>query len=416
MADFQATAAALDALLQEDYIQKDIADAINTATVFKNKLTRKSTLGGRRAVYPVQLGLMQGVGARAEMAPLPQYGAAPYLDATVNTFANYGRYIVSGQGEVFSSRNAFVDFVSRMVRDTKEGLTVDLGRQCWADGTGTIALVNGLTVAGSATITVKSAYGLAWGSAAANTTFMLKKNQQIQFGTENNGGQGYTITALTGTTITISPPLAANIADGARIGRVGAVGGFSGSAAAGVEIEGWLRMVATSAFMTTNLALASGVYHGIDRAANPDFEGNVTDAAAGALSLTNIRAIKDKLFKRWGVADLCITSTEQRAAYEALLVANQRFVPPMKLEGGYSALEHDGLPVVADKDAPYGAWNLVTSRQIQWLQRNDPEFIKQGDQVLQKVSGYDAKEAVLRWYSNLDTEQPRAQAMLFNLA
>lgn len=415
MADFQATAAALDALLQEDYIQKDIAEAINTATVFKNKLGRKSTMGGRRAVYPVQVGLMQGIGARAEMAPLPQYGAAPYLDATVTTFANYGRYIVSGQGEVFSSRQAFVDFVSRMVRDTKEGLTVDLGRQCWADGTGTIALVNGSTIAGSSTITVKSAYGQAWGSAAANTTFMLKKNQQVQFGTENNNGQGYTVQSLTGTTIVVTPPLLATVADGARIGRVGAVGGITGFGA-GVEIEGWLRMVASSSFMTSNLALANGIYHGIDRAANPDYEGNVTDAGAAALSLTNIRAIKDKLFKRWGVADLSITSTEQRANYEALLVANQRFVPPMQLQGGYSALEHDGLPVVADKDAPYGALNLVTTKQIQWLQRNDPEFIKQGDQILQKVSGYDAKEAVLRWYSNLDTEQPRAQAMLFNLA
>ena len=49
------------------------------------------------------------------------------------------------------------------------------------------------------------------------------------------------------------------------------------------------------------------------------------------------------------------------------------------------------------------------------MQRNDPEFIKQGDQILQKVSGYDMKEAVLRWYSNLDCPQPRSQMMLYNL-
>lgn len=416
MADFQATAAALDALLKEDYIQNEIAEAINTATVFKNKLTRKSTLGGRRAVYPVQVGLMQGIGARAEMAPLPQYGTGTYVDATVNTFANYGRYILSGQGEVFSSKDAFVDFVTRMVRDTKEGLTVDLGRQCWSDGTGTIALVNGALAAGATTVTVKNSYGVAWGSASGNTTFLFKKNMTIQFGSENNNGNGYTVVGITGTTITIKEPLVNAIADAVRIARVGTLGGYSGApVAAGVEIQGWLQMVATSSFMTSNLSLGTSVYHGVDRSTYPDYEGNVTDAG-GALSLTNIRAIKDKLFKRWGKATLCITSTEQRAAYEALLVANQRFVPPMKLEAGYDVLEHDGLGWTADKDAPYGAVNFVTTENIQWLQRGDPDFIRQGDQVLQKVSGYDAKEAVLRWYSNLDTDQPRSLAMLYNLS
>lgn len=416
MADFQATAAALDALLKEDYIQNEIAEAINTATIFKSKLDRKDTLGGRRAVYPVMVGLMQGVGARAEMAPLPQYGAGTYVDATVNTFSNYGRYILSGQGEAFSSKNAFVDFVTRMVRDTKEGLTVDLGRQCWSDGTGTIALVNGAAAVGATSITVDAAYGQSWGSASTNTTFLFKKNMQVQFGSENNNGNGYTVTGLTGTTITISPPLVNAVADDVRIGRVGTLGGYSGAPnASGVEIEGWLRMVASSSFMTSNLALGTSVYHGIDRSVYADYEGNVTDAG-GALSLTNIRAIKDALFRRWGKATLCITSTYQRANYEALLVANQRFVPPMKLEGGYDVLEHDGLGWTADKDAPYGAVNFVTTDKIQWLQRGDPDFIRQGDQVLQKVSGFDAKEAVLRWYSNLDTDQPRAQAMLYDLS
>jgi hypothetical protein len=331
-----------------------------------------------------------------------------YQDAIVNTFSHYARFIVTGQAEAFSSRNAFVQFVERTLKDTKEGLTLNLARQSWSDGSGTICLVNGALAAGASTITVDAAYGVAWGSASTNTTFLMRPGMIIQFGTENNGGQGYTVSGITGTTFNVSPALQNAVADDVRITLVNA---------ANQEVEGWLKIVATAAFQTsgTGLNMSSAVYHAIDRAATPVWEGNVTDAGQAALSLALVRAIKDKLFVRGETASLCITSTQVVRDYEALLTANQRFVPATKLDGGATTIEHDGLMFTKDKDAPVQALNLVSPENISWAQRNDPEFIKQGDQILQKVSGYDMKEAVLRWYSNLDCAQPRSQAMLMNL-
>lgn len=403
MADYQITSATYDALLQEHYIRENITDAINKATVFKSKLNRKETIDGRRAIYPVMVGVAQGNGSRAEMTPLPAFGAGVYVDAIVNTMSHYGRFVVSGQGEVFSSRKAFVQFAMRALKDTKEGLMLNIARQMWGAGDAAVALVNGAVLAGVSVITVDSAYGVLWGSLAGNTTFLIKKNMQLQFGTENNNGAGYTVVSTTGTTITITPALGNNVADNAVV----AINGSPGS-----EMEGWLKIVATASFQNT--LLGTTIYHNIDRTTYPDWEGNVVNAAA-ALSLVNIRATKDALFKRGGEAELAIGSTEVMRDYEALLVANQRFVPATKLEAGYTALEHDGLPMTKDKDAPVKALNFVSPSVIDIAQREDPNWIKQGDTIMQVVQGFDAKEGTLRWYANLDCAEPRKNALLYNI-
>lgn len=400
----EVTTTQWDALLQENYVLKDIVDAINKATIFKDKLDRKRTSAGRRDIYPVMVGVHQGVGARAENAKLPVAGAGQYLDAIVTTKYNYAQLYITGQAKEFSTRKAFVDFATRILRDCKEGMTLDLARQSWGPGTGTIALVNGALLAGASTVTVDSAYGVLWGSLATNTTFLFKQNMTLAFGSEDNAGNGYTVSSTTGTTILITPPLLNNVADNAVITRVGA---------ASNEIEGWLKMVATATFQNTTLGLGT-TYHNIDRSTSPDWEGNVTDFGA-ALSLTNIRNLKDKLFRRGGTADLCIASPEINRDFEALLQPAQRFIPAVKLYGGATALEHDGLKWTKDKDAPVGAMNLVNTADIIWAERNQPNWKKQGDSIFRVVSGYDAEEATLLWYSNLDCPQPRSMALGYDI-
>jgi hypothetical protein len=407
MAAFEVTTSQWDQLLQENYVIKDIVDAINKATVFKDKLKRKRTSSGRRDIYPVMLGVHQGVGARGENAKLPAAGRGQYEDAIVTTKYNYAQLYITGQAKEFSTRKAFVDFAVRILKDTKEGLSLDLARQSWGDGSGTIALVNNAGFnAGQATTPVNSAYGVLWGSVATNTTFLFKKNMTIAFGAEDNAGQGYAITSITGTAINFAPPLLNNVANGAKITRLGA---------AGVEIEGWLKLVATNAFMQTVLGMANGVYHNIDRSVYSDWEGSVTDFGAAALSFANIRNLKDKLFRRGGVADVCIAGPEILRDFEALLTTIARIVPATKLAYGATALEHDGLKWTKDKDAPVMALHLTNSSEIEWAQRMEPTWKKQGDSIFRVVSGYDAEEATLMWYSNLDAPTPRNQAMGYNI-
>lgn len=404
-----ATLAQWDALLQEDYIQKELVQAVDNSTPFKDKLVRKGMTSGRRRVYAVKVGMSQGQGARAEGGQMPQYGAGEYQDVYVTSKYNYAPFKVTGQSLEFSTRAAFVEFGMQILKDTKEGLNNFVGRQCWADGQGTLALVNNGAgyPATTATVTVDSAYGVLWGSLATNTTFLFKRNMMIQFGAEDNGGVGYKVTASTTTTITFTPGLANAIADNAKISTL---------ASANQEIEGWLKLAGTNAFMTGELGLANGIYHNIDRALFPEWEGNVVNAGA-ALTLVNIRTTRDALFKRTNdeQTNLSINSTEVMRDFEALLVANQRFVPATKLAAGYSVLSHDDLGFTKDAKAPVKAMNFACTKEIAWAQTKDPHWLQDGNGIMRVVPGQDAFEALLKWYSNLDCSEPRRQAILYNL-
>jgi hypothetical protein len=413
MASYVPSLANWDALLQEDYVAGKIAAAINTATPFRDTLKRSATTSGRERVRAVKVGASQGQGARREMGALPSYGAGEYKNATTTAKYNYAPFKISGPAEEFGSEKAFVDFGMQIVKDNQEGLRLFTGRQCWGDGQGILALVNNGAgyAAGSTVITVDSAYGVLWGSLSTNTTFLLKRNMEVQFGSEDNSGLGYTISSLSSTTITISPALVNAIADNAAITMKasGAVG--TGTS---VEIEGILKLAATAAFQTT-LGLGTTVYHGIDRTTYSEWEGNVVNVAA-ALSLAGIRTARDTVYKRTDdeQTNLFMASTEIARDYEALLTPAQRFTGVSK-DGGTSALEHDGLRVSKDSKAPVKAFFLADTTAVEWMQTRDPHWLQDGSGIMRVVPGQDAKEALLKWYANLDAEQPRRFLIAYNV-
>lgn len=407
MAGYTATLANWDALLEEDYVKGQIVQAINTATPFKDELKRVGMTSGRERVYAAKVGASQGQGARAEGANMPNYGAGEYQNVKVQAKYNYAPFKITGQSEEFGTKKAFVEFGLQILQDTKEGLRLFTGRQCWGDGQGTLCKINGGQNAGDTTMTVGSAYGVSWGSLATVTTFLVKRNMYVQFGAEDNGGLGYKVTSVGTTTFVITPGLAANVADTTSVSVLGS---------ANNEFLGALVFGGTSSFMTSVLGKANGVYHGIDRSLFPEWEGNVVNANA-ALSLPLIRSIRDAIYKRTDdeESNLMIGSTEMARDYEALLVANQRFTPPTKLRGGHTVLSHDGLDFAKDSKAPIRALFFFDTAKIAWAQTRDPHWLQDNQGIMRVVPGQDAKEALLKWYAELDCMEPRRQGILYNV-
>lgn len=406
MAGVVATTTVWDALLQEQYVLNGIVEAINVATPFRDELTRTGMTSGRRRIYPVKVGASQGTGARAESSTMPAYGAGEYVDATVTAKYNYAPFKVTGQSLEFGTKAAFVDFGMQILKDTKQGLQLSIGRQCWGDGQGFLGLINAGAgyAAGIATVVVDSPYGVAWGSLTSVTTMLLKRNQVVQFGTEDNGGVGYRITAVTATGITFTPVLANAIADNATISLL---------ASSNMEVEGAMAFAITAALSTT--IGISTTYHGINRTTYPEWEGNVVNAAA-ALSLSLIRQTRDAIYKRTDdeESNLMIGSTEMARDYEALLQAT-RISPTTKLEGGRTSLEHDGLRFSKDSRAPIRSLWFFDTKAIAWAQTRDPHWLQDGNGIMRVVPGQDALEGLLKWYSNLDVNEPRHMALLYNV-
>lgn len=413
MAGYVATLAAWDALLQEDYVQGQIVSAINIATPFRDTLKRVGMTTGRERLYAAKVNPSEGVGARQENAQMPPYGAGEYVDVTVRAKYNYAPFKITGQSEEFGTRKAFVEFALQILKDTKEGLRLFTGRQCWGDGTGCLCAINNGAgyAAGIATVTVDAPYGVLWGALASNTTFLVRRRMVVQFGTEDNAGQGYTVTSVGTTSFTFTPVLANAVADDVAISIL---------ASANNEIGGALLFAATASFMTSVLNQGAGIgttiYNGIDRALFPEWEGNVVNAGA-ALSLTLIRTMRDTIYKRTDdeESNLMIGSTEMARDYEALLTPAQRFVPATKLEGGHTILEHDGLRFSKDSKAPIKLLSFFDTKCVAWAQTRDPHWLQDGQGIMRVVPGQDAKEALLKWYSNLDCEEPRRQGLLYNI-
>lgn len=414
MAGVTATLAQWDALLQEDYVTGQIVEAINVATPFKDELKRVGTTSGRERLYPVQVGASQGTGARAEGGAMPAYGAGEYVDVTVRARYNYSPFKITGQSLEFGSKKAFVEFGLRILKDTKQGLKLSIGRQCWGDGQGILAkTTGGTTAAGATTATVDSAFGVLWGSFAANTTFLIKRNMLVQFGTEDNGGLGYTVTGVTGTTFTFTPALANAVVTATSV---------TIRASASLEIVGAMQFAATAAFSTT--LGTSTTFNGVNRTTYPEWEGNVTNAGA-ALSLANIRAIRDTIYKRTDdeESNLMMGGTEMARDYEALLQPATRFIPATKLDAGIGGgkngkknqLSHDGLDFSKDSRAPAKAMFFFDTEYIAWMETQGPNWLKDSSGIMRVVPGQDALEALLRYYGNLDVEEPRRMAILFNI-
>lgn len=405
MAGYTATLANWDALLEEDYVKGQIVSAINTATVFKDELKRVGMTSGRERVYSAKVGASQGQGARAEGANMPVYGAGEYQPVKVTAKYNYAPFKITGQSEEFGTKKAFVEFGLQILQDTKEGLRLFTGRQCWGDGQGTLCLTAAAYNIGDSVITVDSAYGVLWGSLAGLTTYLVKRNMYVQFGTEDNGGAGYKVSAVTATTFTVVPNLVAAVGDNVLVSVLGS---------ANNEFNGALSFAGTAAFGTT---LGYGTtYHNINRTTYSEWEGNVVNASA-AISLALIRSIRDAIYKRTDDEDsnLMIGSTEVARDYEALLVTNQRYLPATKLRSGHTVLSHDGLDFAKDSKAPAKALFFFDTSKIAWAQTRDPHWLQDGQGIMRVVPGQDAKEALLKWYSELDCTEPRRQGILYNL-
>jgi len=132
----------------------------------------------------------------------------------------------------------------------------------------------------------------------------------------------------------------------------------------------------------TNGALkASGTYAGIDKASVTLFQGNelLNGGNPRPLSIQLMRDAIRSIYTASGtMPDLIVCDPIQFARYGMLFGEQRRYLSDMstaagnfKLDGGFRALEFDGIPVVQDKDAQAGQMLFLNTNYVCIRQLND---------------------------------------------
>ena len=88
----------------------------------------------------------------------------------------------------------------------------------------------------------------------------------------------------------------------------------------------------------------------------------------------------------------------------------------MKLDGGFTGLEYNGVPLIVDNDAIDGEIYFLTTKDLQLYRMSDYDWMDKDGAVLSRISGYDIYEAVLFRYEEFGVKNRATQGVLCDLA
>lgn len=379
-----------NAVLKEDYLGP-VREQLNNDNYVINKLVQnKQEATGKRFYVPLHTGRNNGIGYRAEGAALPAAGNQKYKESTGNVKYLYGSIEITGP-TIKAMRNDKGAFI-RAVESEMKGLTRDLkdqrARALFGDGTGRLA------------------------TTAVNTTtntLTVDKIKYLQVGMKidvvNSGGtvavSGRTITAVNKTAKTIT-------IDGAAVTTAATdflvlTGDYNNEA------------MGIGGIMNPSLAI-----QGIDpNAADGGFwkPGIISNSGTlRAISQPLMRLALDTAELEGAKIDLITASYGVKAAYETLLQQNARYVNPMQLEGGYSALEYDGKPIIVDRYHESNRMFFMDTSELDLYQLSDFEWMEDDKgAALAPVPGYDKYSATMFCYETLVTYKRNSHVALTDI-
>jgi hypothetical protein len=396
-----------DAVLKEFYLP-GIRSILNNEVFLLTQVEQNTEdVEGRRAVLAINTGRNHGVGARAEMGPLPTAGQQGYREERVQLKYNYGRIEISGPTirSMGSDRGSFTRAVQSETQGVVRDLRNDMNRQLYGDGTGAIAVAASNV---NLDITLDDP--------TKTQLRQLQVGMRVDIGTAANPTAtvaNRAITAVNTSTgvVSIEGPGFTITADDI-ITRAGS----GGTGAAQKEVTGLQAQVADS-----------GALWNIDPANTPNWVSYVDDPGSG-------RAVSEDMFmeaqQEVNIAsgedlNLWVTDNDVHRAVARLLTSIKRFPSTTELRGGYTALDmssvsqgNTGSNTVSmfyDKDCPTGVAFGLTTKRIQWYTMSDWEFMEEDGAVLSRVPNVDAYEATLFIYAELATDGRNAHAKLGSL-
>lgn len=453
-----ANRAAVDQILKEFYLGP-IREQLNSDTLLARRLAKNSeNVEGRIVVIPLHTGRNVGIQAALEGGLLADPGNQTYTDMRFPVKYNYGRIKVSGPAlaSARTSRGAFVRVLDSEIKGLVRDFKNDLNRQRFGDASGRLGTVDALP--GGAVMGVRQPWDqggqaprLKWfqvGDRVAYSDVSVGSSPIAAFA----GGIFQPITAVNigARTITVGAGIGAvalgdHIVKGNSQIAVAYNDSNARSVTAGLanddakEIMGLVGMCSglngwTSNSVLAYAAIAEGqTYAGQDAVPAPlgvNLQGVVS---AGSVWNSNMlfnggvpRAVTTDLFQQGfdlgeeigqATPSIGICSYGVRRAYVNTLTPDRRFIEAQayNLDGGFKAIDFNGVPVVPEKDCPEGNLFWLAEDHFAEYRMSDYYWLDKDGAILQRTQGRDSWEAILALYMEQGIDRRNAQTVVGDL-
>lgn len=377
-----------DAALK-DFYEPGSREQLNNEIPFLNQIERNSDdIEGRQAVLALHVQRNAGVGARGDGGTLPTAGAQGYTNEKVPLKYNYGRIQLSGPTirAMRSDRGSFVRAVDSEMKGVTADLKREVSRQIWMNGDGKIATCGTTT----ATTVVQLA--------AATTVVQMRFFQVGDFVDIGTVAAPTTIvaaskiTAVDTTNLTITISSAVTTSASHFVFRAG-----NNGVSLTNEVTGLQKLVA-----------ASGTLHNVDPTTYPVWASYVKTAVGSLNENLMAGVVQNVQIASGDYPNLIVGDDGSHRAYANLLTSLKRFPGTVALKGGYAGLDFTAggptIPVVWDRDCPFGSLFYLNTDHFTEYRMADWEFMQEDGHILFRVSGVDAYEATLFMYHELATD------------
>lgn len=412
-----ANLSTLSTILKEYYLGP-VTEQLNNEVLLLSRLEAKSEdLVGKRAYVPLHWGRSAGVGARAESAALPAAGKQQYEKAVYDLKYLYGRVEVTGpsMAKTKNEAGAFLQALKSELDGVRNDLKKDLARQVYGNGTGAIATG---TAGSTTTLTVApevirkgqvypgmvvDIFDVSASTSAATYTNIVVDSVNVSTGV-----------------VTFTTTLAATLASGDYIVRAGVTvqtAAEGNTYSLSDEIDGLQRIVAGSATALGGIT-PTGTATWWDNQ-RVTASGTAGTGSTYALTLEDIQKGLNLARIAGGMPSSVVTSLGVQREFYMLLQDLVRYVEPDSATGyaaGFKALSYNGMPIIADIDAPYGKMFILDESTIKVFSDQDWHFLDADGLTLRQVTGYDKFEAILARYMNLGATRRNNQVVIGSIA
>lgn len=403
----------LSEILKEYYLGP-VAEQLNNEVLLLSRLeTRSEDLVGKRAYVPLHYGRSSGIGARGEAQPLPAAGNQKYDKAVYDLKYLYGRVEVTGpsMAKTKNEAGAFLQALKSELDGIRNDLKKDLARQIYGDGTARLgAGVVGGTF--STTVIEVGTEPLRKGQIYPGMKVNVMDVSLTPDALHTTTGSSTTFTVasvdVAAGEVTFQETCTQTFANNDYLLRAGvteATPAVGNTYSLSDEIDGLRRIVPH---------VAANTFGGIDASTSQWWDNVRVEATGGVLTLDVMQQALNLARINGGMPSSIITTLGLQREFYDLLSQDVQYINPESLNyaAGFKTLSYNGMPLIADIDAPYGLMYILDESTMKVFSDQDWHFLDADGQTLRQRADYDAFEAIMTRYMNLGATRRNNQVVI----